>query len=102
MRTSASRSQEDFDQICKDIHVVWSSIVHPAHPSKPPHDQELRAIFIFGDITAVWEAGFTVPPAGQDAQWAKENMGAFKAKAAEGDEDFADLVEELGSRAAFQ
>lgn len=51
---------------------------------------------------AAWEAGFTVPPAGQDAQWAKENMEAFKAKARDGDEDFANLVEELSGKAGFQ
>ncbi|ETS73806.1 hypothetical protein PFICI_14752 [Pestalotiopsis fici W106-1] len=102
VRTSAARTQQDFDQLCNDVHVAWSSIVHPAHPTKPPQDQELRAVFILGDITAAWEAGFTVPPAGQDAQWAKENMAAFQDKANNGDEDFADLVEELKTRDEFK
>ncbi|KAK6085215.1 hypothetical protein SCUP234_02155 [Seiridium cupressi] len=102
VRTSASRTQQDFDQLCNDIHVAWSSIVHPGHPTKPPPDEELRAIFIFGDIVAAWEAGFAVPTAGHDAEWARENMGAFKEKAQDGDEDFADLVDELSERDEFK
>lgn len=102
MRTSAARTQRDFDQLCNDVHVAWSSIVHPGHPTKPPPDQELRAVFVLGDITAAWEAGFAVPPAGQDAQWARDNMAAFREKADGGDEDFADLVEELKTRDEFK
>ncbi|KAK6216090.1 hypothetical protein LQW54_003866 [Pestalotiopsis sp. IQ-011] len=101
VRTSAARTQEDFNQLCNDLHVAWSSIVHPAHPTKPPADQELRAVFVLGDITAAWGAGFAVPTAGQDAQWAKDNMAAFKQRASGGDQDFADLVAELESREEF-
>ncbi|KAH6658000.1 hypothetical protein BKA67DRAFT_656232 [Truncatella angustata] len=102
VRTSASRTQEDFNQLCNNIHVAWSSIVHPGHPTKPPADQELRAVFIFGDIVAGWEAGFAIPSAGQDAQWARDNLEAFKEKARAGDEDFEDLVHELSTREEFQ
>jgi hypothetical protein len=102
VRTSAARTQRDFDQLCNDVHVAWSSIVHPGHPTKPPPDQELRAVFVLGDITAAWEAGFAVPPAGQDAQWARDNMAAFRETADGGDEDFADLVEELKTRNEFK
>ncbi|KAM0811557.1 hypothetical protein AB5N19_11913 [Seiridium cardinale] len=102
VRTSASRTQQDFDQLCNDIHVAWSSIVHPGHPTKPPADEELRAIFIFGDIVAAWEAGFAVPTAGHDAEWARENLDAFKEKAQDGDEDFADLIDELSERDEFK
>lgn len=102
VRTSAARTQEDFKQLCNDLHVAWSSIVHTAHPTKPPADQELRAVFVLGDITAAWEAGFAVPTAGQDAQWARDNMAAFKQRASGGDADFADLVAELESREEFK
>ena len=36
--------------------------------------------------------------AGEDKQWLKANMEAFRRKAEAGDRDFRDLVEEVGRR----
>ena len=51
-----------------------------------------------GAITAVYEAGFMMPEAGQDGAWLKENMRAFEQRAADGDEEFKDLVEDVKNR----
>jgi hypothetical protein len=57
---------------------------------------------VTGEILAAWEAGFSVPLAGHDREWARENMAVFRRKAAECDEDFVELVKELEARADFQ
>ena len=65
-------------------------------------DLELRAVFIMGEIITASEAGFTAPTAGNDQAWVKQNLGAFKEKAQEGDQDFVDLLAELESRPEFK
>ena len=63
---------------------------------------ELHTGFILGDIVAGWEAGFSVPPAGQDREWMKTNASEFQKKAREGDENMQGLVQELKTRKEFQ
>lgn len=58
---------------------------------------ENEADVLLGAIVAGTEAGFSIPPAGGDKEWLKENMDAFRRKA-EGDEDFRDMVEEVEER----
>lgn len=53
---------------------------------------------IAGAIVAGMEQGFVLPPAGEDAEWMRENMHAFRAKADSGDEDMKGLVEEIERR----
>jgi hypothetical protein len=64
--------------------------------------EELRMIFILGDIVAGMEAGFAVPPAGEDKQWLKDNLAAFRERAESGDEDFKDVVNEIQERLVFK
>lgn len=117
-----ARSQADFDSLAQELAQVWADVVHPdagdginarqaaekaqkegkevkTEKVDPVHD--LRAVFIVGGLISAYEAGFVIPPAGQDVEWAKKNMDAFKKKAAEGDEDFRALVEDLESRKEF-
>ncbi|KAI0123685.1 hypothetical protein BJ170DRAFT_598888 [Xylariales sp. AK1849] len=101
VRRGPTRTQQDFDSLSTDLHIAWSSIIHPSHSSKPPAELELRAVFITGDIIASWKAGFVLPIAGNDPQWVKDNMDAFKEKAREGDQDFVELIEELEDRPGF-
>lgn len=53
-------------------------------------------------MTAGWEAGFTMPSAGQDVQWLKDNWQAFEEKAKAGDEDFADMLVDIKQRGLQQ
>jgi hypothetical protein len=39
-----------------------------------------------------------MPAAGQDGEWLAENMGAFKARADAGEEEYVDLVKEVEER----
>ncbi len=61
-------------------------------------EQELRAVFILGDIVTGSEAGFTFPPAGEDKKWLREHFKEFESRAREGDEGFAGLVKEVRER----
>ena len=49
-------------------------------------------------LAAGVEAGFEIPEAGKDGEWLAENMGAFKARAEDGQEEFAGLVREVEER----
>lgn len=62
-----------------------------------PQDTDVR-IFVLGDIVAAYEHGFSLPPAGGDKEWFRENLAAFEKKAAEGNSEMKDLVEEIKVR----
>jgi len=59
-------------------------------------------IFILGDIVAGMEAGFALPQAGEDQNWLKVNLAAFRERAESGDEDFKDVLREIRTRPAFK
>lgn len=48
------------------------------------------------------EAGFPIPPAGEDTAWLKENMPEFKRLADEGDEEFKGLIQDVQTRDCFE
>lgn len=59
-------------------------------------------IFILGDIVAGMEAGFALPPAGEDKKWLEANLTAFRERAESGDEDFKDVLSEIRTRPVFK
>lgn len=103
VRTGPSRSNSDFNALCSDLSAAWDEIVVPLPKIKrsaPDTDEErkLYSVFVLGDIVAGMEAGFEIPAAGKDGEWLAENMGAFKARAEEGQEEFVELVKEVEQR----
>ena len=100
VRTGPGRTNKDFNALCADLSAAWESIVPlpKVKRSAPDEDRALYSVFVLGDIEAGMEAGFAIPEAGKDGEWLAENMGAFKARAEEGDEDFKDLVKEVEER----
>lgn len=100
MRQGPTRTKSDFDAVCTELRGAWSRIV--AGEDNADRALELRAIWVTGEILSSWEAGFQVPLAGHDREWARENMEAFREKALAGDEDFVELIRELESREEFQ
>lgn len=98
-----SRPTSDFDALCADISAAWDEIVVPLPKIKrsaPDTDEErkLYSVFVIGGLIAGREAGFEIPAAGKDGEWLAENLGAFKARAEEGQEEFVDLVKEIEER----
>ncbi|KAF1362865.1 hypothetical protein EJ07DRAFT_105836 [Lizonia empirigonia] len=61
-------------------------------------ERALHNVFLIEDIVAGAEQGFMLPVAGQDAEWAKENMGEFERRAGEGDESMRVLVQEYKAK----
>lgn len=100
VRVGPSRTQKDWDELCLEVKAAWDGIVPmpKVKRSAPDLDYSLRTVFILGGLTAGYEAGFLIPPAGGDGEWLRENMEAFEAKARDGDEEFADLVREVKER----
>ena len=47
---------------------------------------------------AGYEAGWDLPPAGQDRNWLKDNLAMFRFRADSGEEEFVELLEEIGRR----
>ena len=83
---------EDYHALTSSLNQAWSSIVGDSG------DNELRAVFLLGDLITGSEAGFPIPSAGQDKQWLKEHHGGFERKAREGDDEFVDLLKEIRER----
>lgn len=46
--------------------------------------------------------GFSLPVAGEDGKWIRENMKDFERLAGDGDEEMRDLVEEIGARGLLE
>lgn len=100
VRTGPSRSNKDFNALCADLAAAWDEIVPlpKVKRSAPDEDRALYSVFVLGDIAAGMEAGFEIPEAGKDGEWLAENMGAFKARAESGEEEFVELVKEVEER----
>ena len=98
-RDGPMHTQDQFDSLSIEVQEIWTSIAHPSHTSvKAPPELTLNAIHITGGILTALEAGFIVPKAGKEKEWAMANMEAFKQRAKEGDKDIAGLLEELQRR----
>ncbi|KAI5363101.1 putative Tautomerase/MIF superfamily, tautomerase, cis-CaaD [Septoria linicola] len=89
VRVGPSRTQKDWDELGEQVAKAWGEIVP---------EGELRTFFVLGGLTAGFEAGFSIPPAGGDVEWLEKNFAAFEKKAKAGDEEFADLVAEIEER----
>ena len=61
-------------------------------------DTTLRSVIIIGGIIGGLEAGFILPPAGQDVQWMKDNWVDFNRRADAGDKEIKDMVAEIKER----
>lgn len=106
VRVGPSRTKEDFDELCQAIARAWDHIIGAGLPkvrrSDPDRDTSLRSLILLGDLIGGLEAGFTLPAAGEDGAWMKENWTAFNKKAEEGDEEFAEMVKEVEERGLLE
>lgn len=103
VRAGPSRSRQDYNALCADIARAWDEIVKPLPQVKRSAPEEgdergLYSVFVLGDIAAGIEAGFEIPEAGKDGEWLAENMGAFRARAEDRQEEFVKLVREVEER----
>lgn len=100
VRTGPSRTQADWDKLCADVVAAWNGIVPMPKVRRGEQDRDdtLRSCIILGGLTAGYEAGFSLPPAGGDVAWMKKNLDAFQKKADGGDQEFKGMIEEIQRR----
>ena len=85
-----------WNALCTQIEDAWHSIVGSTG------DKELRIIGLIEGVFGGFEAGYPVPIVGQDRAWLKQYLPEFRKKAASGDVEFQELVEEIESREVFR
>lgn len=100
VRVGPSRTQQDWNDLTKDIVSAWNAIVPmpKVKRSAPDEDYTLRSCILLGGMIGGYEAGFLLPKAGQDVQWMRDNWEEFEMKAKGGDEEFQELVAEVNQR----
>ncbi|EMC91606.1 hypothetical protein BAUCODRAFT_27894 [Baudoinia panamericana UAMH 10762] len=103
VRSGPSRTQDDWNEAAAQIAKAWDEIIGVGLPKVKRSDKEgvdtkLRSLIFLGGMIGGLEAGFVLPAAGQDVQWMHENWDAFQQKAREGDEEFAEMVQEVEER----
>ncbi|KAJ9605209.1 hypothetical protein H2200_010599 [Cladophialophora chaetospira] len=90
-RVGEQRSKDLYDEHCKDLIRIWAEIVGKEG------ELELRTVWVLGALTTAVECGIARPRVGEEEQWLKSNEEEFRRLAAEGDEDFIELIQELDS-----
>lgn len=109
VRSGPSRSQEDWNDLCKQIARAWDDVVrgggetalkngNGASGGLTEKETELRSVILMGGMVAGLEVGVILPSAGGDVDWLQGNMEHFEKLAAQGDQEMADLVEEVKER----
>jgi len=106
VRSGPTRTQADWEDLSRQIDAVWGEIVGKGLPkvrrAEPEPDTSLRSVILLGDIIGGMEAGFTLPPAGGDVQWMRENLADFKQRAETGEEEFVEMVREIEERGLLE
>ncbi|KAK4937821.1 hypothetical protein LTR10_021624 [Elasticomyces elasticus] len=90
-RSGEQRNKEMYDEHCRDIIAVWEDIVGKGG------EMGLRTVWVMAALTTAVECGIARPRVGDEGKWLQDNMDSFRRLAAQGDEDFVDLVQELDS-----
>lgn len=93
--------------MAESIERVWNEVVNGQKEEGISDDggqakgkqAKLDAVFIVPGLVAR-EAGFAIPPAGQEATWLQSHMETFQKRADgdDGDKDFKSLLEEVEDR----
>lgn len=114
VRTSDKRTKAVFDALAEKLENEWYNIVSGEKITegkekgkrKGENDETenqrvaKKLLFVvFHPMIAARENGVTIPGAGEEGNWLKDNMAYFKEQAeGKGDEDFAALIKEVDER----
>ncbi|KAI3538737.1 hypothetical protein CABS03_01817 [Colletotrichum abscissum] len=96
VRTSASRTKDDFDALAAKIEDAWNGAVK--EPGKEAEFDEAKRLLmvVFTPMLAIREGGMAIPDAGHEEAWLKQQLPYFKEMSEKhGVKDFTDLLEEL-------
>ncbi|KAK4941819.1 hypothetical protein LTR10_018295 [Elasticomyces elasticus] len=97
LRSGAGRSQEQLQGMADTLTGIWNDVV-----GQGSIEQQLRAMYIMGNVDSAKEAGFHLPLPGKFGQWVKDNADEFRRLAKAGDPDAIQVVEEMESRPEFR
>ncbi|KAK5072654.1 hypothetical protein LTR64_004872 [Lithohypha guttulata] len=110
VRTSASRTKEQFDKLAEQIEDSWYIVVgqrvegqtEDDKPQKDMPEKERKAMEIMS-VTFIGgymgrEKGFPIPEAGDEGEWMKANRKQFERRAELGEEDIKDMLQEVDER----
>ncbi|KAI1073146.1 hypothetical protein LB507_009104 [Fusarium sp. FIESC RH6] len=83
VRTSASRSKEDFDKLAEAIEESWYEILEVFPPGRAgkwtSEDEKKRLMMVtFTPMVALREAGMTMPEAGHEENWMLDQSSYFE------------------------
>ncbi|OQU93893.1 hypothetical protein CLAIMM_00346 [Cladophialophora immunda] len=107
VRTSPARTKAVFDDLAAQLEAEWDQAVGmgaAAVAGTTARDQAERAakkmhFIVFYPMIAARENGVTIPDAGSESSWLRDNMPFFKAQAYEHhDDNFRKMVEEIDRR----
>jgi phenylpyruvate tautomerase PptA (4-oxalocrotonate tautomerase family) len=94
IRTSPSRSKEDFDNLGEQIEKSWYDAVGGSIEDK---DKRLSMV-MFTPMVAIREGGMAIPEAGHEGQWLEDKMPYFREMSEKGIKDFTEMLTELEGR----
>ncbi|KAG5742778.1 hypothetical protein H9Q69_014275 [Fusarium xylarioides] len=100
VRTSATRSKEDFDELGAKIEEAWYETLQATSPTEKPtwsdEDEKTRLIMVkFIPLVTIREGGMAAPQAGEEEAWLKEKLPHIDSMAKKGIEDFIDFRNEI-------
>ncbi|KAF9779123.1 hypothetical protein IL306_002351 [Fusarium sp. DS 682] len=100
VRTSSTRSKEDFDELGTKIEAAWYETLKLTPPTEKStwssDDEEKRLILVkFVPLVTIREAGMNAPEAGQEEDWLKGQLPYIEDMANKGVGDFADILAEI-------
>ncbi|KAJ9637650.1 hypothetical protein H2204_004799, partial [Knufia peltigerae] len=101
VRTSPERTKAIFDDLALRIEKSWYDVVNDDDDDNQKDKKAARKMHMisFYPMIAARENGVTIPDAGNESNWLKDNMSYFKSQAYEhGDEDFKKMIEEIDQR----
>ncbi|KAF6804285.1 hypothetical protein CSOJ01_10316 [Colletotrichum sojae] len=104
VRTSSTRTKEDFDELATRIESAWDQVVGGAERMSGgmmvAEEQRLMMV-AFTPVLSIRESGMTGPVPGNEDAWLKEQLPYIKEMQSCGMRDFTMLLEELEKKEGF-
>ncbi|EXF79854.1 hypothetical protein CFIO01_08311 [Colletotrichum fioriniae PJ7] len=96
VRTSASRTKDDFDALAAKIEDAWNGAIKESGKEAEFDEAKRLLMVVFTPMLAIREGGMAIPDAGHEEAWLKQQLPYFKEMSEKhGIKDFTDLLEEL-------
>ena len=96
IRPGGSRSRDDLNVLCAKVKEAWDEVFEGDEVFDGGN--RLHAVFVLGDIVAGMEAGLTLPEAGSDREWLRDNSELIWRRAEKGDTEMRELSVEMMER----